>query len=113
LFTIIFTWIDDKEKIPEGGPYFFNFLGLYIRNWTKRFKPDKEEFTWDLVWIISYSLPQDYWDDKTLKYIGNSLGNFIKIAEKTKTSKYTSYARICVYMHITKAMTDSIILAHE
>jgi hypothetical protein len=112
-FTIIFTRLDDRDKILEGGPYFFNSTGLYLRNWTKRFNPDKEDFTWAPVWIRLYSLPQDYWDDETLKDIGNALGNFIKIAEQTKTNKYTSYARICVYMHITKALSDSICLAHE
>jgi hypothetical protein len=58
-------------------------------------------------------LPQDYWDDETLKDIGNALGNFFKIAEQTKTNKYTSYARICIYMHIAKTLSDSICLAHE
>jgi hypothetical protein len=41
------------------------------------------------------------------------MGNFVKIAEKTKTNKYTSYARICVYMYITKSLPNSIFLAHE
>jgi hypothetical protein len=102
------SWLDDRDKILEGGPYFFNSTGLYLRNWTKRFNPDKEDFTWVPVWIRLYSLPQDYWDDETLKDIGNTLGNFVKIAEQTKTNKYTSYARICVYMHIAKALPDSI-----
>jgi hypothetical protein len=56
-FTIIFTWLDDRDKIMEGGPYFFNSVGLYLRNWTERFNPDKEDFTWAPVWIQLYSLP--------------------------------------------------------
>jgi len=32
------------------------------------------------TWIRLYSLPQDYWYDEALKYIGNTLGNFVKIA---------------------------------
>jgi hypothetical protein len=112
-FTIIFTQLDDRDIILEGGPYFFNSAGLYLWNWTKCFNPNKEDFTWTPVWIRLYSLPQDYWDDETLKYIGNALGNFVKIEEQTKTNKYTSYARICIYMHISKDPPDSICLVHE
>jgi hypothetical protein len=65
------------------------------------------------VWIRLYLLPQDYWDNETLKDIGNTLGNFVKIADQTKTNKYTSYVRICIYMHIAKSLSDSICLSHE
>jgi hypothetical protein len=51
--------------------------------------------------------------DETLKDIGNTLGIFFKISEQTKTNKYTSYVRICIYMHISKALSDSIFLPHE
>jgi hypothetical protein len=86
----------------DGGPYFFNSAILYLRNWIERFNPDKEDFTWALVWIRLYSLPRDYWDEETLRDIGNSLGDFVKISYQTRSKKYTSYVRICVYMHIAK-----------
>ena len=55
----------------------------------------------------------EYWKEETLKDIGNSLGVFIKVAEETKTRRYTSYARICVQMHLTRALADSISLFHD
>eukprot|EP00253_Pinus_taeda_P034473 PITA_34473 len=60
-----------------------------------------------------YSLPAEYWKEETLRDIGNSLGTFIKAFEETKTHRYTSYARICVQMHLTKALTDSVSLFHD
>ena len=30
-FTIIFSLLEDKDKFFEGGPYFFNSVGLYMR----------------------------------------------------------------------------------
>ena len=48
-----------------------------------------------------------------LKDIGNALGEFVKVANQTKQQRYTSYARIFVYMHIDKTLPESIILAHE
>ena len=48
-----------------------------------------------------------------MKDIGNSLGEFINIADETQINKDTTYARICVYMHIVKTLPDSISLLHD
>jgi hypothetical protein len=64
-FTIIFSRLEDKDRIMDGGPYFFNYAGLYLHNWVERFNPDKEDFTW--AQCGSECTPsQDYWDEETL-----------------------------------------------
>ena len=45
-FTAIFHCLEDKKRIFDGGPYFFNSAGLYLREWVERFHPDKEDFNW-------------------------------------------------------------------
>jgi len=60
-----------------------------------------------------YSLPLEYWNEETLKDIGNSLGVFIKVVEETKFRRYTSCARICVHMHLAKALMDLVSLFHD
>ena len=40
--------------------------------------------------------------------IGNSLGKFNKISKQTRIQRYTAYARICVYMELTKELLDAI-----
>lgn len=112
-FTAIFYCIEDKSRIFEGRPYFFNSSGLYLRDWKPRFNLDKEDFSWAPVWVRMYSLSVEYWREETLADIGNKLGNFIKVAEETKTRRYTSYAKICVQMHLTKALVDSVSLYHD
>jgi len=112
-FTAIFHCVEDKSRIFEGGPYFFNSSGLFLRDWKPRFNPDKEDFSYAPVWIRMYSLPVEYWREETLADIGNKLGVFIKVAEETKSRRYTSYARICVQMHLTKALADSVSLFHD
>ena len=59
-FTTIFHHLDDKSKVEEGGPYLFNDVSLYMRNWVERFNLDLENFAWTSVWVYLYSLPQDY-----------------------------------------------------
>lgn len=60
-----------------------------------------------------YSLPSEYWDEESLRHIGKGLGEFIKIAEETNFRRYTSYARICVFMCLDKALPDLVSLFHD
>ena len=60
------------------------------------------------VWIRLYSLPQEYWDAEILEPLGNCLGSFIKISEQTKYQRYTAFARICIYMDLSKALSGAI-----
>lgn len=73
-FTAIFHCLEDKTRIFDGGLYFFNSAGLYLREWVERFHPDKEDFNWAPVWIRLYSLPLEYWDEETLTEIGMGWG---------------------------------------
>jgi len=59
-FTAIFNYVEDKNCVLDGGPYFFNAAGPYLRDWIERFNPDKEDFSWAPVWIHMYSLPLEY-----------------------------------------------------
>lgn len=60
-----------------------------------------------------YLLPLEYWNEDSLKSIGNGLGEFIKAAEETKLRRYTSYARICIYMKVGHALSDTVSLLHD
>jgi len=112
-FTTIFLCLEDKYRILGGGPYFFNSAGLYLREWIPKFNPDKEDLTWAPVWIRLYSLPDEYWDEDILKDIGNGVGDFIRAADETRSRKYTSYARICVFIQLNEALPEAVMLAHR
>ena len=60
LFTTVFNCKYDRNRILDGGSYFFNFAGLYLRDWIERFNLDREDFNWAPVWIHLYSLPLEY-----------------------------------------------------
>jgi hypothetical protein len=45
--------------------------------------------------------------------IGNTLGKHVKFLESTKLRKYTSYARICVYMSLYKSLSGTITLEYQ
>jgi hypothetical protein len=112
-FTIILYNIEDKDRIFDNGPYFYNSAGLFLRFWTDRFSPEQEDFTRAPVWIRLYSLPQEFWLEEILMGIGNMVGQYVKTSEATRLRKYTSYARICIYMDISKALPGSITLEYQ
>jgi len=35
------------------------------------------------------------------------------MAEETKLRRYTSFACICIYMHLSKALPDAVSIFHE
>ena len=62
LFTNSFLNLEDRNKILDGGPYFFYSSGLFLSPWKEKFFPDKEDMKVESVWIRLYSLPCEYWD---------------------------------------------------
>jgi len=112
-FTVVFTNLEDKDRIFYGGPYFLASAGLYMRPWKPNFVPEKETFTQVPVWIRLFSLPIDYWGLSALKQIGDQLGKFIKASEATMQRRYTSCARICVEMDVSRALHDGLWLEYR
>jgi len=107
-FTIVFFNLEDRTRIFEGGPYFFNSAGLFLRIWKERFNPDLEDLSIVPVWIRLYSLPAELWEPEILEAIGNTLGTFVKAADHTIKARYTSFARICVYLNVSKDLPEAV-----
>ena len=62
------------------------------------------------LWIHLIALPCEYWEMQILKDIGNTIGEFVKVAEQTKQQWYIYFSRICVYMDISKDLLEAISL---
>lgn len=76
-------------------------------------RPRKESFTQVPVWIRLFSLPIDYWVLNALKQIGDKLGTFVKASEATLQKRYTSYARICVELDVSRALHEGVWLEYR
>jgi hypothetical protein len=79
----------------------------------EKFSPEKEDFAHASVWIRLYSFPRELWLEEILVGIGNTIGAYVKSSEETKQRRYTSYARICVYLNISKPLPGSITLEYH
>ena len=42
--------------------------------------------------------------------IGNSIEEFVKVTEQTRLQRYTTFARICVYMDLSKDLPEAVSL---
>jgi hypothetical protein len=113
-FTIIFHNIEDRNRIFDGGPYFFNSARLFLRFWTEKFSLEKEDFSHALVWIRLYSLPQEFWLEEILAGIGNTIGVYVKVSEATRQKGIPPMLRPHpVYLNISKPLPSSISLEYH
>ena len=79
-FTISFINVEYKNRVLDGGSYFFYSVGVFLRPWKENFFLEKEDMKVVPIWINLYSLPSEYEDPGILEDLGNSLGKFIKIS---------------------------------
>lgn len=64
------------------------------------------------VWIL-FSLPHEFLEEETLEGICNVLVNFVKISKATKFGRYTSHARIHIYMKILKLLPVYVNVSYQ
>ena len=48
-----------------------------------------------------------------LRGIDNTIGDFVKVAEKMRLQRNTMYASICIYMDLSKDLPKAVILNWE
>lgn len=65
------------------------------------------------IWVRLFGLPVEFWDPEIMEGIGNTMGAFVKVVESTKIGKYTSYARLCVYMNIAEPLPEYMELEYH
>ena len=90
-----------------------NNAGLFMKYWEERYNPDNEKMLEAPIWVRLFGLPVEFWDPEIMEGIGNTIGAFVKVAEATKKGKYTSYARLCVYMNIAEPLPEFIELEYH
>lgn len=68
-FLVIFSSMSDKNRAFEGGPYFFNQFGLFIKPWHMGFNSAEEIPSRVLVWVHFLRLPLEFWKEDILHSI--------------------------------------------
>ena len=82
-FMVIFSSLSDRNKAFEGGPYFFNQVGLSIKPWHMGFNSAEEIPSQVPVWIHLPRLPLEFWREDILHSISLLLGKLVGSATQT------------------------------
>ena len=68
-FLVIFSCMEDRNREFEGGWYFFNKVGLFIKPWHMGFNLVEETPSWVPMWVRLPRLPLEFWRDDILHSI--------------------------------------------
>ncbi|XP_059068311.1 uncharacterized protein LOC131040439 [Cryptomeria japonica] len=107
-FLVIFSSIADRNRAFEGGPYFFNQVGLFIKPWHMGFNSLEEIPSRVPVWVRLLRLPLEFWREDILHSISLLLGKPVGSASQTQDHKVISFARICVEVDLNNRLRDSM-----
>lgn len=102
----VFMNLEDCSRVFENFPYFLKSacLSMPCFNW------DKETILASPIWVILYAISIKYWKEGILVGIGNTIGNYVKSIEINKCKRCIAYAKICMYMNISKPLLESIVI---
>ena len=59
-FMVIFSFMSDRNRAFEGGPYFFNQVGLFIKPWHMGFNSAEAIPSLVPVWVFLLRLPLEF-----------------------------------------------------
>ncbi|XP_059070691.1 uncharacterized protein LOC131860310 [Cryptomeria japonica] len=107
-FMVDFSSISDRNRVFEGGPYFYNHVGLFIKPWHSGFNATEDLPTRVPVWVRLPWLPLEFWREDILLRIAALLGKPAAIAQNNLEKKVFSYARICVEIDLNNPLPDSL-----
>ncbi|XP_059070653.1 uncharacterized protein LOC131860283 [Cryptomeria japonica] len=112
-FLVVFPYMVDRNRVFEGGPYFFNQVGLFIKPWHVGFNSVEELPSRVPVWVRLPRLPLEFWRDDILHSISLLLGKPIGSARQTQDKKVIYYAQICVEVDLNNPLPDSMEICLE
>ena len=76
-FMVIFSCMSDRNKAFEGGPYFFNRVGLFVKPWHTGFNSAEEIPSRVPVWVRLPILTLEFWREDILHSISMLLGKLV------------------------------------
>ncbi|XP_059076766.1 uncharacterized protein LOC131876024 [Cryptomeria japonica] len=107
-YLIFFSCMSDRDRVFEGGPYFYNHVGLFVKPWYSGFNSTEDLPSRVPVWIRLPRLPLEFWREDILRQITALLGKPTTIAHQSLDKKVISYARICVEIDLNNPLPNSL-----
>ncbi|WJX42021.1 hypothetical protein P8452_29302 [Trifolium repens] len=103
-YLVAFSNEEDQYAALMDGPWFIYDHYLTVKEWSPNFHPATDTIKEVAVWMRISGLPIEYYDSKTLHFIGNRVGKTVKVDKNTLTQERGKYARLCVQVNLTKPL---------
>ena len=79
-FMVTFNCTADRNRVFEGGPYFYNKVGFFIKPWHAGFNPAEELPNHVPMWVQLPRLPVECCREDVLHLLASAIGNPIGIS---------------------------------
>ncbi|XP_059076672.1 uncharacterized protein LOC131875950 [Cryptomeria japonica] len=107
-FMVSFDCMADRNRIFEGGPYFYNQVGLFMKPWHAGFNPTEELPSRVPVWVRLPWFPIECWREDVLHLVASLLGKPVGSSQQTQFKKVMTFARVCVEIDLSMPLPDSV-----
>ena len=107
-FMVTFNCIADRNRVFEGGPYFHNKTGLFIKPWHAGFNPAEELPNRVPVWVRLPRFLIECCREDVLHLLASVLGKPIGTSSQTLGKKVMTFALICVEIDLSQPLPDAI-----
>ena len=107
-FMVTFICMADCNRVFEGGPYFYNQVGLFVKPWHAGFNPSEELPNQVPVWVRLPRFPIECCREDVLHMLASMLGKLVGPSTQTLGKKVMTFARICVEIDLSRPLPDAV-----
>ncbi|KAK4260659.1 hypothetical protein QN277_003745 [Acacia crassicarpa] len=112
-FVVKLTNKEDYMNALTGGPWMLFDHYLMVRPWEPLFHPWRATIDKVAVWVRMPKLALEFYDKEALTWIGDRMGETLKIDFNTSCQLRGHYARICVLLNLSKQLMPGFTLNGE
>ncbi|KAH9762774.1 DUF4283 domain-containing protein [Citrus sinensis] len=105
-FLVKFQTTVDAERALTEGPWTVMGRNLFVQPWTPNFDCFSNELTSTVVWVRLLGMTIQYYEKRSLRRLGNKIGEVIKIDYNTEDSKRGKFARLAVRVSLVKPLVS-------
>ncbi|XP_059066214.1 uncharacterized protein LOC131857556 [Cryptomeria japonica] len=107
-FMVTFLCMANRNRVFEGGPYFYNQVGLFVKPWHAGFNPSEELPNRVPVWVRLPRFPIECCREDVLHMLASMLGKLVGPSSQTLGKKVMTFARICVELDLSRPLPDAV-----
>ncbi|OMO81305.1 reverse transcriptase [Corchorus capsularis] len=107
-FIAKFYLEDDMKFALEEGPWVIFGHYLTVSRWRPDFRPSEAAIHTTAAWIRFPELPVEFYDERFLLALGNTVGKEIKVDRNTHFASRGKFARVCVEVDLTKPLVPKV-----